>query len=96
MLMQLLGKGWKTTVKHHLSIVRQHYEAEICRVFFKDWCAIFIAGYCSVISSTYVYSGNQWNIAQHYPKLNSKTAVDLQTQSPMGSEQEGNESGCVC
>lgn len=24
------------------------------------------------------------------------TAVDLQTQSPMGSEQEGNESGCVC
>ena len=28
--------------------------------------------------------------------LTRGTAVDLQTQSPMGSEQEGNESGCVC
>ncbi|KAH9628418.1 hypothetical protein HF086_015948 [Spodoptera exigua] len=26
----------------------------------------------------------------------SLKTVDLQTQSPMGSEQEGNESGCVC
>lgn len=46
--MQLLGKGWKTTVKNHLSIVRQHYEAEICRVFFSK------TGAQSLLSGTVV------------------------------------------